>query len=178
MTALIIIDVQMGFKDPIWGERNNHDAEQNIARLLERWRSEGKPIIHVRHDSTSPNSPLHPGNPGNAFQSEVQPRAGEKIIGKTVNSAFIGTDLEAHLREQGIREVVFAGLTTDHCVSTTTRMAGNLGFEVKLVADATATFAKTDREGQKFSAETVHAVHLASLDGEFCQVVTTAELIP
>ena len=89
---------------------------------------------------------------------------------KTVNSAFIGTALEAHLHREGIRSLVIAGLITDHCVSTTARMAGNLGFDVVVVADATATFERTGPDGVHHTAEQMHRSALASLHGEFAQV--------
>jgi nicotinamidase-related amidase len=175
-TALLLIDVQKGFDEPYWGERNNPQAEANMARLLAAWRQTQRPIIHVRHCSTEPNSPLRPERPGNAFKDEVQPLPGEKQFSKTVNSAFIGTGLEAYLHEQAITDLVIAGLTTDHCVSTTTRMAANLGFAVTLVEDATATF---DREynGRFYTAAAIHQINLASLHGEFCTVRATDTIL-
>ncbi len=176
-TALLLIDVQQGLDEPYWGERNNPQAEANITRLLKHWRERGDPVIHVKHNSTEPNSPLRPGLPGNAIKAEALPLASEPVFEKTVNSGFIGTDLESYLHQQQINDLVIVGLTTDHCVSTTTRMAGNLGFSVKLVADATATFDRTGADGNYYSAETMHQVNLASLNGEFCSVVTTSELL-
>lgn len=176
-TALIIIDVQQGFNNPVWGKRNNPDAESNIAKLIGLWRREKRPIVHIQHRSVEPDSPLRPGLPGCEFKPEAMPEAGEPVFQKTVNSGFIGTGLEAYLRDQGIVQLVAAGLTTDHCVSTTVRMAGNLGFKVQLVADATATFDRRGPDGRIFSADDIHAIHLASLHGEFCEVVSTASLM-
>ncbi len=177
-TALILIDVQQGFDDPMWGKRNNPDAEANIALLLKAWRKAERPIIHIQHCSVNPIYPLHPDNSGNAFKPEAMPIEGEPIFQKTVNSAFIGTNLEEYLREEGIENLVIVGLTTDHCVSTSVRMAGNLGFNVRLVSDATATFSKTGPDGREYAADEIHAVNLASLHGEFCQVVTMQTLGP
>src|SRR5215470_15329106 len=162
-TALIIIDVQDGLDDPVLGKRNNPDAESNMARLLAAWRMRGRPIFHVQHMSTRPNSPLRPNQPGNAIKRIVAPQGDEPVIQKSVNSAFIGTDLADRLRTEAIQAVVIVGLTTNHCVETTARMAGNLGFTTFVVDDATATFDRTGFDGTHYPAETVHAVSLASL---------------
>ena len=176
-TALIVIDVQQGFDDPKWGRRNNSDAEVNISRLISFWRNKNRPVIHIQHCSVELNSPLRPNQPGVEFKPEAMPIEGEQIFEKSVNSAFIGTKLESYLRDNSIDEIVIVGLTTDHCVSTTTRMAGNLGFKVLLVADATATFDRQGPDGKKYKAEDIFSIHIASLHGEFCNVVSTVSLI-
>jgi nicotinamidase-related amidase len=172
-TALIIIDVQKGFDDPQWGRRNNPGAEAAIARLLEAWREAKRPIFHVQHLSRNPASPLRPGQSGVEIKDIVAPLAGETVITKRVNSAFIGTDLEDRLRRAGIENLVLAGLCTDHCVSTTARMAANLGYSVVLPADASATFDRTGYDGKVYPAEEIHRTALASLHGEFATVVET-----
>lgn len=172
-TALLIIDVQQGFDDPTWGTRNNPDAEKNIVRLLEAWRDQDGLVVCVQHLSTEPDSPLRPGRPGVQLRPAVRPRDGELLIQKQVNSAFIGTDLKVQLDAQGIDTVVVVGLTTNHCVSTTARMAANLGFDVVVVDDATAAFDHTDHTGRQFDAETIHAAALANLHEEFGAVLDT-----
>jgi len=176
-SALVLIDIQAGFDDPVWGARNNPGAEDVSGRLLEGWRRRRWPVIHVQHDSTEPGSSLAPGSPGHAHKSQVRPRADEPVVHKTVNSAFIGTDLEQRLRELGVPGVVLCGLTTDHCVSTTARMSANLGFETWLVADACATFARRGPDGSIFPAQLVHDVAIASLHDEFATVLTSEELL-
>lgn len=176
-TALLLIDVQQGLDDPCWGVRNNPDAERNITALLAAWRGSGRPVVHVQHMSTKPGSPLRPGLPGNALKPEARPAPGEPLFRKTVNSAFIGTPLEAHLRERGITALVLVGLTTDHCVSSTARMAANLGFRTMVVADATATHERSGPEGEHYSADEMHRLALASLHGEFATVRRTTEVL-
>lgn len=175
--ALVIVDVQVGFDDPVWGARNNRMAELNASRLLAFWRQTRRPVFHIRHDSRDPASPLRPMQRGNAIKPEVAPRAGEKLLTKHVNSAFIGTTLEADLRAGKCDQVVLVGLTTNHCVSTTARMAANLGFVTVVVSDATATFARRALDGRLRPAEQVHADALSDLKGEFATILETGDIL-
>jgi nicotinamidase-related amidase len=176
-TALIVIDVQQAFLDPSWGERNNPEAESNVARLLAAWRDSGRPIRHIVHDSVEPNSLLRPDSPGNAIQVLAAPKPSEAVYRKHVNSAFIGTNLERDLRQDGIDTLVIVGLTTNHCVSTTARMAGNFGFRTFVVSDATASFARPALDGTRRPAEAVHSAALSDLHQEFATVVDTSEIL-
>ena len=178
-TALLVIDVQRGFLDDAYwgGNRNNPDAEARIGELLAAWRGAGLPVLHTQHASVNPRSPLHPGHAGYAIQPAATPADGEPVYVKRVNSAFIGTTLEHDLRAAGIDALVVTGLITNHCVSTTARMAGNLGFRTIVVSDATATFDRVGPDGRVWDAETVHAVSLANLHEEFATIATTAEVL-
>ena len=175
--ALLVIDVQKGFDTPGWGRRNNPEAENVIASLLEAWRAAGWPVLHAQHVSVEPGSALGPGQPGVDIKPEAAPREGEPLFQKSVNSAFIGTGLEDHLRSGGIESLVMVGLTTNHCVSTTARMAGNLGFKTFVVEDATATFDRVGPDGVLHPAELVHSVSLANLHDEFATVVHSSEVL-
>lgn len=175
--ALIVIDVQQGFADPRWGARKNPDCESNILRLLTAWREMGGPIVLVRHDSSSPESPLRPGQPGNDFMEGID-GAHDLLVAKSVNSAFYGEpDLHAWLDRSGIREVVICGITTNHCCETTARMAGNLGYDVIFVLDATHTFDRTGPDGATITADELARVTAANLDGEFARVMSTPDVI-
>lgn len=173
--ALILIDIQKAFDDlEYWGgQRNNLNAETNARELLNIWRENNLPVFHIKHCSSTPKSLLNETNKGNDFKDIVKPIEGETVIKKNVNSAFIGTNLKEQLDHQKITKVVIVGLTTDHCVSKTTRMAGNLGFDTFVVSDGTATFNRKGLDGQNFSAEFIHETALASLNEEFATVVTT-----
>ncbi|MBN8729690.1 MAG: cysteine hydrolase [Acidobacteria bacterium] len=173
--ALVLIDMQRAVDDASWGERNNVQAEANARALLERWRARVGMIVHVRHDSTGPNSTYRPGQPGHEFKPETAPLSGEIIVAKSVNSAFIGTGLEQLLRSAGITELVVCGVCTNNSVETTVRHGANLGFRITLVEDACFTFGRTDYHGRARTADEVHAMSLANLEGEYCRVARTAE---
>lgn len=175
--VLLVIDVQKGFDEAVWGRRNNPQAEENIARLLDAWRRTSRPVIFVQHVSRQPGSPLRPHQEGSEIKDAVRPEAGEAVVQKHVNSAFIGTDLEARLRREGWQTLVLVGLTTPHCVSTTARMGGNLGCETWVVADATAAFDLKGHDGKLYAAEDVHALSLASLHDEFATITDTGSLL-
>ncbi|HCI79944.1 MAG TPA: cysteine hydrolase [Ktedonobacter sp.] len=176
-TALILIDVQKGFDDPVWGRRNNPDAETNMVSLLHSWRQTGRPIFHIQHCSRNAQSVLHVSSPGHAIKDPVHPQGEEPVLQKQVNSAFIGTDLEERLRRNDITTLVIVGLTTNHCVETTTRMAGNLGFDTYLVSDATATFDRIGPDGLLHGAEEIQAITLTNLHQEFATIVTTEDVL-
>ncbi|HUP27140.1 MAG TPA: cysteine hydrolase family protein [Chloroflexia bacterium] len=177
-TALIVIDVQKGLDEPYWGERNNPEAEQNMARLLQAWRQQRWPVYHVQHRSKNPRSPLRPDYPGNEIKDIVKPEPGEPVLQKRENSAFIGTDLEAMLRSANQRTLVLTGLTTDHCISSTARMAANLGFETIVVSDATAAFdRRSPISGKHYTGEEIHDVELTALSGEFATIFDTESLL-
>lgn len=175
--ALILVDMQQGLDDPWYGVRNNPAAESNASRLLEHWREKSWPLVHIQHLSTNPESPLFPDKPGVPHKPEIAPRGDEPVMQKSVNSGFIGTGLEQWLRDQGITQVVICGLTTNHCVETTTRMAGNLGFEAVLAHDACAAHDLIGPDGTHYSADQVHAMSLANIASEFARVVSTDEIL-
>jgi nicotinamidase-related amidase len=172
--ALIVIDVQKAIDHPSWGQRNNPQAEENIARLTEAWRRTNRRPIHVQHHSREPQSTYRPGQPGCEFKDCARPAAGELVVTKHVTCAFIGTDLERILREGGHHALVIAGVITNNSIEATVRVAGNLGFEVYVVSDAMFTFDRTALDGSLHKAEDVHAHSLANLNGEYARIVDTA----
>ena len=170
--------MQTGFNDEAhWGgNRNNPQMEQNLQMLLKLWREKELPVVHVKHQSTSKQSPLHKTNDGCKLKPGFEPIGMEPLFKKKVNSAFIGTKLEHYLIENEYRTLVFGGLTTNHCISTSVRMAGNLGFRTFVIEDGTATFDRVGANGKQYGAELIHHISLASLNEEFANVVNTSKV--
>lgn len=175
--VLLPIDMQKAFDGPPWPARWNAALDDNGRALLVAWRRRRQPIIHVRHDSVTPGSTLRPGRPGHAFRDGFEPREGEALVAKSVNAAFIGTELDLLLRRLGATSIVAFGLSTDMCVSTTVRVGANLGYRMTLAADACDCFDLPDGRGGIIPAASVQAVHVATLAFEFASVASTAEIL-
>ena len=175
--ALVVVDVQQGFDDPWWGERNNPDCDANIAGLVQEWSGRGRPLVYVRHDSDEPDSPLRTGSPGNRLKEYLTAEP-DLVVSKAVNSSFLGTpDLDAWLRERDLEGIVVCGITTNHCCETTARMGGNLGHRVLFAIDATHTFDRTGPYGEHVTADELARVTGVNLHDEFAEVVRTADLL-
>jgi len=175
--VLLPIDMQQAFDAPPWPRRWNAKVDENGRALLQRWREAGRPIIHVRHDSVMEGSSLAPGSDGNRFRPGFEPLEHEPLVTKSVNSAFIGTDLDLRLRRLGATQIVVFGISTDMCVSTTVRTGSNMGWDMVLVPDACDCFDLPDGQGGIIPAETIQSAHVATLGFEFCKVVSTGELV-
>jgi nicotinamidase-related amidase len=181
-TALLIIDAQKGINDlRHWGgatgRRNNPDAEVHIQELLHTWQKHNLPVIFTQHDSREKSSPLKIDLPGGAFIDGLQPEAGELVVRKDVNSAFIGTNLELELRRGGIMRLVVVGFFTNFCVETTVRMSGNMGFDTYLVHDCCATTNRIGLNGTDYNPEVVHNISIASMNAEFCTALSYKDVL-
>lgn len=175
--VLLPIDMQRAFDGAPWPRRWNDKVDANGLALLAAWRAAGRPLVHVRHDSVHPGGGLFPGSPGNRFREGFGPQGDEALVTKSVNSAFIGTDLDLRLRRLGVDTVVAFGISTDMCVSTTVRMGANMGWRMILVGDACDCFDLPDGQGGIVRAEDVHRAHLATLGFEFATVTDTASIL-
>ena len=175
LPVLLIVDMQKGMTFPQAGNRNNPRAEECIARLLDAWRKADAPIVHVRHISRTPGSVFWPGQAGVEFQEKLQPLAAEHVMEKNIPCAFTNSGLERWLRIREITALVIVGVSTNNSVEATARTAGNLGFRTMVVSDATFAFDREDYQGRPRSADEVHAMSLANLDGEYAQIVTTEQ---
>lgn len=173
--ALIVIDMQRGMKEPNAEKRNNLDSERNIQSLLAAWRRADWPVVSVRHISRTKGSPFWPGQLGAEFQPELAPLDTEHVVEKSVPDAFIQSGLERWLHVRGISSVVLVGVSTNNSVESTARTGGNLSFNTIVISDATFTFAKKDYIGVRRSADEVHAMSLANIDGEYASIMSTGD---
>lgn len=176
-TALIVLDVQKAIDDPRWDSKNNPGYIDAIARLLAAFRSAGLPVIHVRHEEANPASTFYADGPGQPFKDEAAPLDGETVITKTVNCAFIGTDLEGHLRNRGITKLIFAGVVIHNSMDVSIRVAHCLGFDVYLPLDATTAIDVIDTNVKRFDAQTVFDLYAAVLASEYCQLTNSTDVI-
>lgn len=101
----------------------------------------------------------------------------EHVLEKNVPDAFVHSGLERWLHVRGITQLVIVGVSTSNSIEATARSAGNLGFDTQVVADATYTFAKKDYAGTYRTADEVHAMSLANLDGEYATICTTDDML-
>ncbi len=110
------------------------------------------------------------------FQAPLAPVGTEHVVEKNVPDAFINTGLERWLHARGIGRVAIVGVSTNNAVEATARSSGNLGFKTYVVSDATFAFAKHDYDEVPRSAQEVHAMSLANLQGEYATILTSSQL--
>ncbi len=178
-TALLVIDVQMAFvhDDENGAIRSCPQAEQNVAKLLDKFRQNGDKVVHIHHHALDKDDPFNADAPGSAVQPFAAPVENEQVVIKHVTSGFIGTSLEDDLRNDQVDRLVICGATANHCAESTTRSAGNLGFETYYVCDAVWAYAATGPDGVEHSAEQAHSMTLSNLHGEFATVVNTEQVL-
>ncbi|PKR56747.1 isochorismatase family protein [Thalassospira lohafexi] len=176
-TALIVLDVQKAIDDPKWNSKNNPGYADVIAKLLTEFRAKNLPVIHVRHEEANPASTFYANGPGQPFKDEAQPIDNETVIAKHQNCAFVGTSLETHLRDRGIKRLVFTGVVIHNSMDITIRMAHCLGFENWLVLDATTAIDVTDTNGKTFPSQDVFDLYAAVLASEYCVLTRSQDVI-
>jgi nicotinamidase-related amidase len=177
--ALLVIDMQEGMADRIRAGRPTAvvDAPDRIARLLADARRRGLPVIHVHHDDPHPESPFRKGLPGAEAMPSALPLPGETVLWKHGSSAFHGTDVDFRLKSLGVTELVVAGAVAAFCVTSTVRMASDLGYRVLLPQDALLGFDLPAHDGGTIDADTVMRVTLSVLGADFARLTTVAELV-
>jgi len=175
--ALIVMDVQEASAAPSDGELNNPGAEQNIAALIRRWRRDGLPLFFVKYLSPREASPFHKDAPGSKLRESCTSLPGEPVVIKHFESAFMKTDLEERLRAAGLNTLILTGFYTDQCVAVSAKVANNLGFEVVVVSDGTATTGCPGYNNTFYRGEDIHQLTLGSLKRDGITIAESAALI-
>ncbi|MFT5657164.1 MAG: nicotinamidase-related amidase [Gammaproteobacteria bacterium] len=170
-TALLVIDVQMAFvhDDANGASRSCPGASENIASLLAEFRRRGDKIIHIHHQGQDESDPYNANAVGFVVQPFASPLEGEDVGIKLGGSGFVGTSLEQILRDAEIERLIVCGATVNHCAESTTRSAGDLGFDTYYISDAVWAYSVTGLDGIEHSVDQVHLVTLSTLHGEFAR---------
>ena len=176
-TVLILIDIQNDYFPGGRCELENPITAAGQARsLLDCFRRQGWPTVHIQHLSTRPDSSFFlPDTDGVKIHTSIAPEAGETIIIKHFPNSFRETGLLEHLKGLNCERLVICGMMTHMCVDATVRAAADFGFPVLLAADACATRA-LGYEDVKVPAQQVHAAFLAALKS-YAQVIGTKEIL-
>jgi nicotinamidase-related amidase len=176
-SALVMIDCQNTYRRGVMQLTGIEEAIGEAKRLLDNARKAGTPIFHVMHDA-GPGSPYDITADIGQIAEPVAPRADEPVIVKHYPNSFVGTELDALLRERGIQNLILAGFMTHMCVNSTARGAFNLGYRPTVVASATATRDLIGPDGTVVPAPSLQAASLAALGDLFAVVVPRAGDIP
>jgi nicotinamidase-related amidase len=177
-SALLVIDVQESFRaDPArWARRSNPAFEANLSRLVEAYRAAGLPVIWVLH--TDGDGPFRRDSPWMRLQDWLERREGEPLLLKTTRNAFTSTRLADLLAELGVRRLAITGIQTEQCCETTARLAGDLGYDVDFVTEATATFPITHPDtGDEQTVEQIARATEFALRGRFARIATVGGLV-
>ena len=171
--ALLIIDMQNFVKERVQQgvDYFPQDSIENMLPIIEKFRTAGCPVIHVRHQTPEQGSPLHHSSSSSQPLASFEERAGEPVFIKHTSSAFSSTGLLAHLQETHISEVVVIGAVAGFCVNSTVRMGADLGLKMTVLNDAVLSF---ELEKYQLSAKALHDVTLALLEAGFAQVTDAA----
>lgn len=177
-TALLIIDIQ---NDYFEGGRMTlvgaDRAAENARLVLDRFRSEGLPVVHVQHIAASPAATFFlPNTPGAEIYERVSPLSNEKVVVKHFPNSFRETELLEYLKANGITDVVICGMMTHMCVDATTRAAKDFGFTCSVIGDACAT-RNLEVNGQAVAAGEVQKSFLAALSYFYSAVKTTEQYL-
>jgi nicotinamidase-related amidase len=174
--ALLIIDLQKdyfpGGAMPLAGI---DAASAHAAEALDRFRQQGLPLVHVRHEFASAEAPFfRPGTAGAEIHPSVAPAAGELVITKHNVNSFHQTDLQQRLDAMGVKDLVIVGAMSHMCVEGTTRAAADLGYDCQVIHDACAT-CDQQFNGRTINAADVHGAAMSALGFAYANVTSLDE---
>ena len=170
--ALLLIDLQNDYyPGGAYELEGMAAASAKSAEMLDRFRSAGSPLIHIRHEFASAEAPFfRPGSEGAIIHESVAPLAGEAVITKQLVNSFQGTDLDARLMAMGVEDLVIVGAMSHMCIEGATRAAADLGYRVEVIHDACATRAQ-EFGGRRVAAADVHATSMSALGFAYAKVL-------
>lgn len=174
---LVILDVQDAIDRPNWDGKSNPGYLAVIQRLLDHWRSNGWPVLHVKHDEQTPTSSYYVHGPWNGIKKDVAPIKGETVVIKQENCAFIGTELDAILKGMQVKRLVLTGVVIHNSMDATVRAGKALGYSIILPSDATTAVPVVGTQGKFWDATTVHELTLAILGDEYADVMASDEVV-
>jgi len=177
-TALLIIDIQNDYFDKgAMSLVGSDNASNNAKLILERFRTDGLPVIHIKHIATRPTATFFlPDTKGAEIHDNVKPTGDEKVIVKHYPNSFRETELLDYLKSKNITDLVICGMMTHMCVDATVRAAKDYGFNITLISDACAT-RDLEINGQTAKAEEVQISFLAALNYTYATVITTSNYL-
>jgi nicotinamidase-related amidase len=177
-TALVLVDIQNDyFAGGRWPVDRMQEVAKNAASLLDRSRSVGEPIFHVRHEIPSDEAPFfRPGTQGAEIHASVAPVQGETVILKHRPNSFQDTPLRQNLETAGVSNIVICGAMSQLCIDATTRAAADFGYTVTVVEDACGAKEQTFN-AMEIPAPQVHAAFMAPLAMSYARVISTAEYL-
>jgi nicotinamidase-related amidase len=176
--ALIIVDIQNDYFPG--GRMTLHEMEraaENAARLLAHFRDTGQKTFHIQHTWDDPSAPFFvAGTPGAAIHESVAPRPGEPVVVKHFPNSFRESPLLEELRRAGIDNLTICGAMSHMCIDATTRAAADLSFNCTVAHDACAT-RDVEFEGNKVTADDVHAAYMSALGFAYAKVLPTSDTL-
>lgn len=176
-SALLVIDVQDSFKAlPRWERRNNPQFERNVGELIDAYRRAELPIVFFLH--TDPDPFFEPDSPYLKLMEFIERRPEELLIVKNTRNCFTSTGLGSYLLSKAVRRIVVAGIQTEQCCETTTRVGADLGYGVDFITEATLTFPipNTDKIGEELGTDAIVERTEYALRRRFARINTVAGL--
>ena len=178
-SALLVIDVQDSFKAGArWARRSTPRFEENVARLIEAFRTADRPVIYFLHSDEDEHFQVT--SPHYKLMEFLQPRSDEPILHKTTRNCFTSTNLIPLLLERGVRRIVVTGIQTEQCCETTTRVGADLGFDMDFVTEATMTFPipkSLDPGSEELPVEAIIERTEYVLRRRFARIATVDEIV-
>lgn len=176
--CLIVVDLQNDyFTDGNMELVGAEKAAGNAQLLLNKFREENLPIVHIQHISARPGATFFlPETHGAEINEMVAPEEGEKVVVKNYPNSFRETCLLEILKNQKTNNLVICGAMSHMCIDATTRAAFDLGFNCVVAEDACATKDLIFKE-KTIKASDVHASFMAALSVPYAKIESTDEII-